>query len=223
MGTESAWGAVSRCTITAEQPALNENTFVKAVSAESGRPFFTDAVKATEITSQASHSAPEQRPVRPATPSDRSPEGSGGIHRTGERQAACFSINAPRSSPRLRSVRTACGSFPAGGVTGFADATPFGIIRMPTENLQQWPENETRGGPSGVLSFIMRRSANRQPEGRRSGITRRPRIYRCSGSRTSPRGAIRPKAIRACSAYRDISESPGRRPTGIRKRPPSSP
>lgn len=102
MGTESAWGAVSRCTITAEQPALNENTFVKAVSAESGRPFFTDAVKATEITSQASHSAPEQRPVRPATPSDRSPEGSGGIHRTGERQAACFSINAPRSSPRLR-------------------------------------------------------------------------------------------------------------------------
>lgn len=102
MGTESAWGAVSRCTITAEQPALNENTFVKAVSAESGRPFFTDAVKATEITSQASHSAPVQRPVRPATPSDRSPEGSGGIHRTGERQAACFSINAPRSSPRLR-------------------------------------------------------------------------------------------------------------------------
>lgn len=114
MGTESAWGAVSRSTITAEQPALNENTFVKAVSAESGRPFFTDAVKATEITSQASHSAPEQRPVRPATPSDRSPEGSGGIHRTGERQAACFSINAPRSSPRLRGVRTACGSFPAG-------------------------------------------------------------------------------------------------------------
>ena len=114
MGTESAWGAVSRCTITAEQPALNENTFVKAVSAESGRPFFTDAVKATEITSQASHSAPVQRPVRPATPADRSPEGSGGIHRTGERQAACFSINAPRSSPRLRSVRTACGSFPAG-------------------------------------------------------------------------------------------------------------
>ena len=201
MGTESAWGAVSRCPITAEQPALNENTFVKAVSAESGRPFSTDAVKATEIT----------------------PEGSGGIHRTGERQAACFSINAPRSSPRLRGVRTACGSFPAGGVTGFADAAPFGIIRMPTENLQQWPEYETRGDPSGVLSFIMRRSANRQPEGRRSGITRRPRIYRCSGSRTSPRGAIRPKAIRACSAYRDISESPGRRPTGIRKRPPSSP
>lgn len=223
MGTESAWGAVSRCTITAEQPALNENTFVKAVSAESGRPFFTDAVKATEITSQASHSAPVQRPVRPATPSDRSPEGSGGIHRTGERQAACFSINAPRSSPRLRGVRTACGSFPAGGVTGFADGALFGIIRMPIENLQQWPEYETRGGPSGVLSFIMRRSANRQPEGRRSGITRRPRIYRCSGSRTSPRDAIRPKAIRACSAYRDISESPGRRPTGIRKRPPSSP
>ena len=44
----------------------------------------------------------------------------------------------------LRGVRTACGSFPAGGVTGFADAAPFGIIRMPTENLQQWPENETR-------------------------------------------------------------------------------
>ena len=220
MGTESAWGAVSRCTITAEQPALNENTFVKAVSAESGRPFFTDAVKATEITSQASHSAPVQRPVRPATPSDRSPEGSGGIHRTGERQAACFSINAPRSSPRLRGASV----LPAGVFRREASrASPTRLLSESFGCPPKWPENETRGGPSGVLSSIMRRSANRQPEGRRSGITRRPRIYRCSDSRTSPRGAIRPKAIRACSAYRDISESPGRRPTGIRKRPPSFP
>lgn len=146
----------------------------------------------------------------------------------GERQAACFSINAPRSSPMLRGASVLPAGvfrreFSGGRRHGFADAALFGIIRMPIENLQQWPEYETRGGPSGVLSSIMRRSANRQPEGRRSGITRRPRIYRCSGSRTSPRGAIRPKAIRACSAYRDISESPGRRPTGIRKRPPSSP
>ena len=202
MGTESAWGAVSRCTITAEQPALNENTFVKAVSAESGRPFFTDAVKATEITSQASHSAPVQRPVRPATPADRSPEGSGGIHRTGERQAACFSINAPRSSPSLRG----------------ASVLPAGVFRReasrasPTRLL-----SESFGCPPKICSN------GRKTEGRRSGITRRPRIYRCSGSRTSPRDAIRPKAIRACSAYRDISESPGRRPTGIRKRPPSFP
>ena len=130
MGTESAWGAVSRCTITAEQPALNENTFVKAVSAESGRPFFTDAVKATEITSQASHSAPEQRPVRPATPSYRSPEGSGGIHRTSERQAACFSINAPRKTHP--GVPQGCG----------ASVLPAGVFRR----------EASRASPTRLLS-----------------------------------------------------------------------
>ena len=129
------------------------------------------------------------------------------------------------------------GALPPAG----AKTNPHPLLREAVRQLEEYFEGQrkefdlplaARGTPFQLRVWAAlrqipqasgQRSANRQPEGRRSGITRRPRIYRCSGSRTSPRDAIRPKAIRACSAYRDISESPGRRPTGIRKRPPSSP